>query len=467
MGRKEVPQEDLPALLSELEEKGATKVRRSPARFDGIVEVTWEDSPQDVALRKAELKAWRGVAIVSFFVALVVAAVLAILMVACFTGGGDAGWSGTVEELPNGAVRVVNPPSGVWGAENRWRLVPALVLGALEGEEEEVFASVSGLEADDEGRIYVLDRQVNQLRIFSPEGVHLRSVGRTGSGPGEYQSANGLEWLSADSLLVIDQEGNRYSVLSKEGEYVRSVPRRLGFHSWAFRGGVVEGLVHERSGVRDGDDYLPAYLRNPIRGSGVGTAEGPPGDTVFLPVPGAPQSESFSVRTERGGMSMGVPFTPSSVYYLDREGTVWHGHGGEFRVFRSTLTGDTLTEIVLASDPTPVTEAELEEWEASAFVQQFRDMGGDLDMSRVPGVKPYFDNLYLDTGGFLWLSVPTAPGRAVFALVDPEGRYLGRLDIDGVERDVYVDPVVRNGRLYFVGQDELDVQRVYVYEIER
>lgn len=467
MGRKEVPQKDLPALLSDLEEKGAKKIRRSPARFDGTVEVTWDDSPQDVALRKAELKAWRGVAVVSVFVALVVAAVLAILMVACSTGGGDAGWSGTVEELPNGTVRVVNPPSGVWGAENRWRLVPDLVLGKLEGEEAEVFASVSGLEADDEGRIYVLDRQVNQLRIFSPEGVHVRSVGRTGSGPGEYQSANGLEWLSADSLLVIDQEGNRYSVLSREGDYVRSVSRRLGFYGWVFRGGLVEGLVHEQSGVRDGDDYLPAYLRNPIRGPGLGGAEPPLGDTVLLPVPQAPLYESFSVRTERGGMSMGVPFAPSSVYHLDREGTVWHGHGGEFRVFRSTVTGDTLTEIVLASDPTPVTEAEVMEWEAGPSVQQFREMGGDLDMGRIPESKPYFDGLYMDADGFLWVSVPSAPGQVVLAIVDPEGRYLGRLDIDGMERDVYVDPVVRNERLYFVGRDELDVQRVYVFRIER
>jgi hypothetical protein len=30
-----------------------------------------------------------------------------------------------------------------------------------------------------------------------------------------------------------------------------------------------------------------------------------------------------------------------------------------------------------------------------------------------------------------------------------------------------VSPVVRNGRLYFIGRDDLDVQRVYVHRIEK
>jgi hypothetical protein len=55
----------------------------------------------------------------------------------------------------------------------------------------------------------------------------------------------------------------------------------------------------------------------------------------------------------------------------------------------------------------------------------------------------------------------------VFAVLDTDGRYLGRLQVDGMEREVYLRPVVRNGRVYWVGRDELDVQRVYVYTIDR
>jgi hypothetical protein len=63
--------------------------------------------------------------------------------------------------------------------------------------------------------------------------------------------------------------------------------------------------------------------------------------------------------------------------------------------------------------------------------------------------------------------VPASGGESVFALVDPDGRYLGRLVLEGIDRNTFVDPVVKAGRLYVVGRDELDVQRVHVFRIEK
>lgn len=58
------------------------------------------------------------------------------------------------------------------------------------------------------------------------------------------------------------------------------------------------------------------------------------------------------------------------------------------------------------------------------------------------------------------------PSETVFALLDPEGRFLGRIELPGIERDVQVGPVVQNGKLYLVGRDALDVQHVHVFRIE-
>lgn len=102
-----------------------------------------------------------------------------------------------------------------------------------------------------------------------------------------------------------------------------------------------------------------------------------------------------------------------------------------------------------------------------SFVERFREMGGKLDMGRIPKVKPFFDDIYVDSDGNVWLSVPAGPTETVFAIVDPDGRYLGRLQLDGMKRDVFIPPVVRNGRLYLVARDELDVQRVHRFRIER
>ena len=405
---------------------------------------------------------------------------LLLLAAGCGGEGLDRGWGGTVETLASGVVRVVNPAEGLWEVGEPWRLLPELVLGEVEGADAEVFASISGLEVDEAGRIYVLDRQANELRIFSPEGVHVRSVGRSGGGPGEYTNANGVEWIAPDTLLVIDQQGNRYTVLTTDGEYVRSVPRQLGFYGWAYRGGYMDGRIYELSSVRVEEDSHPALLGTSLRGSEASPASNSSQvgdesrlvsssaqDTVMLPRPNAPRFESFSVRNERGGMTMSVPFAASSVYHVDGTGSIWHGHGSDFRIFRSSFTGDTISEIVIEAAPAPVTSEELAEWEAGSFVERFREMGGKLDMGRIPKVKPFFDDIYVDSDGNVWLSVPAGPTETVFAIVDPDGRYLGRLQMDGMKRDVFIPPVVRNGRLYLVAKDELDVQRVYGFRIER
>lgn len=403
-----------------------------------------------------------------------------VLLATCDTAS-DNGWAGTAEYLPNGAVRVVNPPEGLWTSMGpAWRLQPDVVIGEIEGEDAEVFGAISGLEVDASGRIYVVDRQANELRIFAPDGSHIRSTGRSGEGPGEFSNVNGLLWITPDTLLVVDQRGNRYSVYTRDGDYVRSVPRQLGFYGWVFSGGYHERRVYETYSIGQDDDRHPALLgtsieamqRAPSSGGVASDVESRDvllalGDTILLPQPEAPLYESFSVRTDRGGMVMSVPFTARPVYNLDPTGDIWHGHGSGRTIYRSTLDGDTLAQIVLSYAAAPVTADELSEWESSQGVEQFRAMGGKLDLERIPKEKPFFDDIIVGLDGHIWLGVPAGPDETVFAVLDGDGRYLGQLKVDGVAREFYVRPIVRNDRVYWIGRDELDVQRVYVYAIDR
>jgi hypothetical protein len=391
---------------------------------------------------------------------------LAVLATAaCSASEPEVTWEGTVDTLPGGSVRIVNPAVGLWevGIETPWRLVPELTLGALEGDRPDVFSTIAGLAVDAHGRILVVDRDTNELRMFGPDGRHLRTTGRSGQGPGEYVQANGLIRLPSDSLLVIDQQGNRYSILTSKGEYVRSVRRDLGFFGWLFEGGVSDGYVYEKTLIQLAGDAeaarRPAFLGTSLRDVDVAL------DTVLLPELSGPYYQSFSIRTDRGGMVMPVPFTSEPVYALDSE-ELWFGHGNEFRLLLASLAGDTLREIVLDATPAPVSQAELDEWLASDWVEDFRQRGGKIDMERIPATKPYFDGLHTDPDGYLWVSTPTVPGRIEFAVFDPGGRYLGRLGLDGFDRAM-VAPVVAAGRLHVVTSDELGVQRVLVLRVER
>ena len=164
---------------------------------------------------------------------------------------------------------------------------------------------------------------------------------------------------------------------------------------------------------------------------------------------------------------MSVPFAAAPVYHLDASGRIWHGHGSEFRVFRTSFAGDTTLEVLLDAQPAPVSKEEIAEWEQGENVKQFRAIGGQIDLGKIPKVKSFFDGLYQSPDGDLWVSVPTAPNEAAFAVFNGEGHYLGRLSAKGVSRSPYLSPVVRNDRLYLAGQDELDVPKVFVFRIEK
>lgn len=96
------------------------------------------------------------------------------LLPACSGADTNGDWSGTIETLSGGAVRVTNPRAGVWEGGTPWQLRQGLVLGEEDGEGPAVFASISAIEADDAGNIYVLDRQANDLKIFGADGDHIR-----------------------------------------------------------------------------------------------------------------------------------------------------------------------------------------------------------------------------------------------------------------------------------------------------
>src|SRR5512134_3205390 len=91
-------------------------------------------------------------------------------LLACSESRGAATWSGSIDTLPSGTVVVTNPANGLWDSSTAWRVVEELRIGALEGEGPDLFGEVSALEADAEGRIYVLESQALELRVFDRAG---------------------------------------------------------------------------------------------------------------------------------------------------------------------------------------------------------------------------------------------------------------------------------------------------------
>ena len=71
------------------------------------------------------------------------------------------------------------------------------------GEDGEViFGRISDVVRHSNGEFFVLDNQLCQVEVFSPEGEHLRTLSRQGDGPGEVRQPTGLVLLPGNLLGI-------------------------------------------------------------------------------------------------------------------------------------------------------------------------------------------------------------------------------------------------------------------------
>jgi hypothetical protein len=189
-----------------------------------------------------------------------------------------------------------------------------------------------------------------------------------------------------------------------------------------------------------------------------------PADTFQVPRYDAGDAY-FDLRTKNSFWRMSIPFMPGMQWQLSRTGDIWFGVTGDYRLFKTNLTGDTLRVVSREYQPVAVTEADIEQ--SLERFDNFLREGGKVDRSRIPGVKPAFRTLFLDDANRLWVMPMTSndnEGR-LLDVFDSEGRYLGRVELPFV-MERYPTPLFRNGRIYAVTRDDLDVPYVVSAMIE-
>jgi DNA-binding beta-propeller fold protein YncE len=62
---------------------------------------------------------------------------------------------------------------------------------------------------------------VGRISVFDKNGKFLRTIGKTGTGPGEFRTPHALEFDSMGRLIVADRHNHRIQILTKDGKFVR------------------------------------------------------------------------------------------------------------------------------------------------------------------------------------------------------------------------------------------------------
>lgn len=115
-------------------------------------------------------------------------------------------------------------PSDEAPALPRWEAAEDLRLGSLEGADGALtFGSLPEMAAMSDGGVLVLDGQARVVFLFSSAGSLIRTLGASGSGPGEFREVSGLAVVS-DSLFVVRDPQRAVIFFDEGGELVDEWP---------------------------------------------------------------------------------------------------------------------------------------------------------------------------------------------------------------------------------------------------
>jgi hypothetical protein len=135
-------------------------------------------------------------------------------------------------------------------------LVPELEIADGADADGFYFGAVSGVAEGPSGSVYVHDHVTPTLRLYDARGRFVRTIGRTGSGPGEYRRISGVATLPDGRVLLLDTGNWRINVYAADGTYHAQwpVPNRggsaqmVGRHTLTVsRSGIVSVMYTDRS----------------------------------------------------------------------------------------------------------------------------------------------------------------------------------------------------------------------------
>jgi len=404
----------------------------------------------------------------------ILSASAAIVLAGCSGASGSGRWAGTVRDSAGVAI-VENPATGMWRPGEAWTVVEELRIGVAEGDPDYQFGNIGGIDVDSEGRIYVLDQHAQQVRVFDPQGTLLRTVGRGGSGPGEFSPGAGpLFVVRGDTVLVPDVMLQRVNWFL--GEEVGSFPLPLAEGIPMGWGMTPDGRLAHRL-VRfpfPGQTQSDVPTETPIIARGT---DGSSDTLAMLPA-------SQSLRLQQGGALQFRLFEPEPAWDIAADGSILMGMNTDYSIEVRRPGGAVVRVIRKPFERAPVTAADRE-----AFLALFRDMWKHMGFSPEQVMLaeqsigfgdyyPAFARILAGPGNTIWVQqVKTAalakelgagfnmqdPGAPRWDVFDAEGRYLGVVEFPAD----FALMTFEGDAVYGVMRDELDVQYVARLRVQR
>lgn len=356
-----------------------------------------------------------------------------------------------------------------WGLETIW----AVSAGDGAGEGHQLLNVRDAILLED-GHLVVLSSGTKDIRVFSPNGEFIRSVGQEGEGPGEFKVPRGFRLLPSGHFLVYDPGNLRVTEFDASWDVVGTdrVAWAMDAMAPAFGRGrpMVNGMipvaaydipmleaVRRREGVYEEDLVIRLFEGSDVRAS-VRRPRGP----------------VYHARDGNTGLTLPLPMGEFVLFnWGPAQIVLGSSHSTDFDLF--DLTGAFDGTVRAAGELRPATRADM-----SAFDERIRrERSGSLTIRGVTvrgdirteryledaprGAQvPLFDKVEVGDRGRVWVREYVLDSNvATWQVLESEAGVVARVSIPA-EWEVLR---LSDSHLIVIERDEYDVEMVRAYRI--
>jgi len=307
-----------------------------------------------------------------------------------------------------------------------------------------VFQQNTEVTSDSKGTIFLKDENAHQIHVFSPQGSYIESIGREGSGPGEFKHMINMGIDELDRLRVFDAIQARSTLFAEANSTWE--PQHIF---------MVEG---ERFGIVSVDEQNNVILRKSLN---------------QMPEPGAywykhelttgnletgqtrenvlTINDTGNLVSDEGFMTI-IPYGRTTVTAATPEGKLYLFWNDSFdlTVYNSKL--EAIDSLSVSIPNQPVGNNEINE-----LIGKLNPDMRSLARQHMPETKPVASEMFVDENENIWLKTFDSPE---YLVLNPEGEPLGSFDLP---REQQMAHTGRN-RIYAIETNENGYE-VHVYGI--
>jgi len=355
--------------------------------------------------------------------------------------------------------------------KGRIKLVPAGEIDEASLPKDVFFQGVSDVGEDSRGNVYVCDSRACSIFKFDAAGKYLKSIGRKGQGPGEFNMPYRIV-VTADRLFVYDLMNRRLCVLTPEGEFIKSIPIVTG-----------EGRPDGMKSLPNGDIVMGWETIH------YGDQEKPQDYEVRIYTPDLTLLKSLTkhaiwrnkyMHIEGFGRTTNIiqPFSPLVSWDVAADGKVIVGFGKKYEIEVHDPAKGKVASFSHSYDPVKVTDKDKTTFFAS-LTYGYSDSSGNMGTlqkgppepivkaTEFPKEKPPFFNLLADSDGnilvFPYRRAGEKEGR-VFDAFSPDGKFIGTVTVEGAA-PMPRTAAFRKGTFWATQADSEGIAKVVKYKI--